>query len=156
MEFVALEVNRGEVRVADLDAGFVGILVQCGLHAQTFIGRDAADEVDHHLPAQQRSTAPVVGDVPEHAMLDLVPLAGAWRKMAHLNLQAEFIGQPLKLQPPQAHATAVAAGVHSLSAIRSKYYRQFRQRLSPDKKSIGTASGNEVRVIFNECHCALL
>ena len=29
--------------------------------------------------------------------------------MAHLDLQAEFIGQPLQLQPPQAHPVAVAA-----------------------------------------------
>jgi len=41
-----------------------------------------SNKIDHHLAAQQRASAPVVGDVAEHAVLDLVPLlvpGGKWQ-----------------------------------------------------------------------------
>ena len=100
MEFVAPEIDGGEVGIADLDAGFVGVLVERSLHAQALVGSDAADQVDHHLSAQQRSASPVVGDVAEHPMLDLVPFAGAWRKMAHVDNQTSFIGELLQFHFP--------------------------------------------------------
>ena len=42
-------------------------------------------------------------------MLDLVPLAGAWRQMADGDGKFEFIGKLLKLDFPQADPIAVAA-----------------------------------------------
>ncbi|SAL21509.1 hypothetical protein AWB68_00825 [Caballeronia choica] len=61
------------------------------------------------MPADQRASSPVGGDVAEHAVLDLVPFAGARRKMTDLYLHLQFIGQVLQLPVPQAHSIAVAA-----------------------------------------------
>src|SRR5271167_1994339 len=59
--------------------------------------------------AEQRFTAPVLGNEGEQAVLDLVPFAGAWRQMANSNGDAEFVGQDLQLAFPQAYPCAVAA-----------------------------------------------
>ena len=40
----------GQLGVGDLDARFLDILVQRGLHSQALVGGDGADQVDHHLP----------------------------------------------------------------------------------------------------------
>src|SRR5437016_9728261 len=61
------------------------------------------------LAAEQGSAAPVVGDVAEHAVLDLVPLARAGREVTDLHGQTQLVGQVLQLQSPQAHAVAVAS-----------------------------------------------
>jgi hypothetical protein len=50
------------------------------------------DQVDDHFMAHQRSASPVLGDVGEHAVLNLVPLAGAWREMTDGDLQPRFVG----------------------------------------------------------------
>ena len=42
-------------------------------------------------------------------MLDLVPLAGAWRQMADGDGKVEFVGKLLKLDFPQTDPIAVAA-----------------------------------------------
>ena len=41
------------------------------------------DQVHHHLPTHQRPAPPVLRDVTEHPVLDLVPLARPRRKVAH-------------------------------------------------------------------------
>ena len=71
MELVAPEADGREVGIADLDAGFVGVLVERGLHAQALVGGHPANQVDYHLTAQQGTAAPVVGDVAEQPVLDL-------------------------------------------------------------------------------------
>ncbi len=86
MEFVAPEVYIFKVGIADLDAGFIGVLVQRGLYSQASVSGDVANQIDHYLPAQQRSPSPVVSDVAEHPVLDLVPFAGARRKVTDLDL----------------------------------------------------------------------
>ena len=50
-----------------------------------------------HRPADQRSPSPVLGDVAEHLVLDLVPLARPGREVAHRDPQAELGGQVLHL-----------------------------------------------------------
>jgi hypothetical protein len=47
------------------------------------VGRD---QVDDHLVAGQRPAAPVLADVREQAVLDLVPLARAGREVTDLDL----------------------------------------------------------------------
>jgi hypothetical protein len=66
----------------------------------------------------QGPTAPVLGDVTEHAVFDpqltacwgrLVPFAGPWRKVTHLNRYPQLHGQVMQGKLPQAASTAVAA-----------------------------------------------
>jgi hypothetical protein len=49
------------------------------------------DEIDNHLMAGQRTPALVERDLAEHPMLDLVPFAGAGRKVKDMELQASVV-----------------------------------------------------------------
>src|SRR3982750_3300360 len=74
----------------------------------TAIGR-VADQVDDRLVGPQRPAAPVDRDEREQTVLDLVPFAGAWWKVAHVDRDVEFVGEPLKLGLPQPCSVAIAA-----------------------------------------------
>src|SRR5271166_304417 len=87
----------------------VGIFVQLGTNVEPLIGGRAANQIDHDLAADQRTPAPIVGDMAEHPMFDLVPLAGSRRHMTDLDYQVQLVGQLLQLQAPQANPVAVAA-----------------------------------------------
>ena len=86
---------------------------QARRECEGLIGWCAAYEADYDLAAQQRTTSPVVGYVAEHAVFDLVPLAGARREVTDLHRESEFISQMLQLQTPQGYAVSVAAAAVS-------------------------------------------
>ena len=109
MEGVALDRERVHLLVGDLSAGRVEAFVQFGADGQSALGGGGADQVHHHLVADQRLAAPVLGDVAEHAMLDLVPFAGAGREVAHRDAQPQRVRKLLQLELPQPAAAAVGA-----------------------------------------------
>ena len=109
VKLVALDGHVGEFFIGDFDTCLVLVFVERCANAKTRFGGDAADQVDHDLAGQQRPASPVVGAVAEHSMLDLVPLAGAGRKVTDLHGQPQFIGKVLQLKSPQANSIAVAA-----------------------------------------------
>src|SRR3954469_23139743 len=109
MKLVPLEGQFSKLFVRHLEPGFVGILVQLGPNVEPCFGGRAADQIDHDLAADQGTAAPVVGDVAEHPMFDLVPLAGSGWKVTDLDLQAEVIGELLHLAFPQPDPISVAA-----------------------------------------------
>src|SRR2546427_4940743 len=82
--------------------------VQFRFDAQPRRRSRVANKRDHRLEGMERTTAPILGDVTEEAMLDLVPLAGARREMRDVNPEAHVVGQPLQLLLPRARAIAVA------------------------------------------------
>lgn len=100
MEFVALNVDGVHLGVADLDAGRIGAGIDLALHLETGFGRGGGDQLDDGLVADERSTAPVLGDEREQAMLDPVLFAGAGREVADRDGDAEFVGQGLQLALP--------------------------------------------------------
>src|SRR3954469_20382088 len=108
MKLVPLEGQFSKLFVRHLEPSFVGILVQLGPNVEPCFGGRAADQIDHDLAADQGASAPVVGDVAEHPMLDRVPLAGSGWKVTDLDLDAELIGQLLQLAFPQAIPVAAA------------------------------------------------
>ena len=59
--------------------------------------------------ADQGSATPILRDMGKHPMLNLIPLTGPRRQMAHRNGQAQRIGQALQLRLPQPCAPAVTA-----------------------------------------------
>ena len=59
--------------------------------------------------AEERSSTPVHRNLREEAVLDLVPLARARRKMGDAYLQAGNVGEVLQARLPKPVATAVAA-----------------------------------------------
>ena len=70
MEVVALDVDRIHLGVADLDALFVGRLVEDAVDRQSGFRRRGADQFDDRRAAFERPAAPVLRDVAGQAMLD--------------------------------------------------------------------------------------
>jgi hypothetical protein len=77
MEGVAFDVERRHFGVADLDAFFVCVGVEFAADGQTVLGRGRRDQLDDRRPTGERATAPVLCDVAEQAVFDLVPLCAA-------------------------------------------------------------------------------
>jgi hypothetical protein len=50
-----------------------------------------ADQVDHGLKGAERTAAPVLHDVTERAMLDLVPLAGTQGEVRDMDRQTQRV-----------------------------------------------------------------
>ena len=68
-----------------------------------------ADETDDGREVDERRAAPVHRDVPEQAVLDLVPLARARREVTDRDGEPRAIRELLQLPLPQAQPRAVAA-----------------------------------------------
>lgn len=100
MELSPFEIHLSQLMVGYFDASGVPILVQFSVDREPFRRCGVADQVDHHFMTHQRAAAPVLRDVAEHSMLDLVPFAGAWRKVAHRDGEACFVGQCLERDLP--------------------------------------------------------
>lgn len=94
-----------EFGVGDFD--FLGItaLAELGADLESLPGGGVGDQVHDDLVAHQRSASPVLGDMAEDAVFDLVPLAGAGRTMANVNGNAQTVGQFLQRDLPQTAAT---------------------------------------------------
>jgi hypothetical protein len=87
----------------------VGPFVQLGLDAEASRGPSVTDQLHDGLEGAERTAEPVLGDVTEEAVLNLVPLAGAGRRVGDVDAQTQVIGQPLQFCLPCALAIAVAA-----------------------------------------------
>ena len=104
MEIGSEDVEGGDFFVGYDDPFRIGVGVEFAQDFQAGLGRRRGDEVDDDLVADQGAGAPVHGDEREQAVLDLVPLACSRREMMDLNLDAEFVGEALQFELPQAHA----------------------------------------------------
>ena len=76
---------------------------------QASLSRGGGDKLDDDFMTDQRLAAPILGDVTEEPMLDLVPLARRRRKMTDADLQAGFLAQLRQAPLPKMAARAVAA-----------------------------------------------
>ena len=79
MERVWMQCQRSHLRLADDPTRLVGPLVQLRLDAQASRRLRVSDQLHDRLEGVEWTAAPVLGDVTEETMLDLVPLAGAGR-----------------------------------------------------------------------------
>src|SRR5882724_12001819 len=70
---------------------------------------DVADQIDDDGPADQRTPTPILRDMAEHAVINLVPLARPGWKMADRDLQAQSIRQLLETPFPETVAGAIAS-----------------------------------------------
>jgi hypothetical protein len=52
-----------------------------------------ADQIDDDAVADEWFGPPIHAGEREHAVLDLIPFAGARRQMVNIDLNAEFIGE---------------------------------------------------------------
>src|SRR5208337_231263 len=98
MEGIALYVECRDLLVGDLDA----LGIEFAADFETGFRRGVCDQFDGHEEADERHGAPVLGNVAEHAVLDLVPLRGPRRIMADLDDQAGLVGELLQRHLPQS------------------------------------------------------
>src|SRR6266540_1733980 len=95
--------------IADLHPGGRGGGVQPGADGQPGAGGGRGDAVDDDLVAGQWPAAPVGGDVGKQPVLDLVPLGGPRREVAHRDRQSGLGGQRRQLGLPRTGPIAVGA-----------------------------------------------
>ena len=100
MELIAGDVEAFHLGFADLDALLVAAGVECALDFQSGLGRRRADQLDHGEAIGERSAAPVLRDVAEQPVLNLVPLRRARRIVVDadqkLPLIRELLPAPLR------------------------------------------------------------
>lgn len=109
MEWVEFEVDRGHFGVGDDDSLRVCVGVDVAGDGEAGVCGRRGDELDDDLAADERLAAPVLGDIGEEAVLDLVPFAGAGRQVGDGDGKAGLVGEALDLALPQADPNAIAA-----------------------------------------------
>ena len=121
MKVVRLEIERGQLRVCDLDTCRVLSPIEFGADLQACACRCAGDQIDNDFVTHQGSTPPVLSDVAEHPMLDLVPFAGSRREVTHMDGQSQAKRQGLQRHLPQTAPAAIAAAavVQRAEALRT-------------------------------------
>lgn len=85
MEFIPTDPELGHFLIRDFDPLLVGIGIQRGMNRQTLFRPGIGNEVDNRIQTNKGPPAPVLGNVAEHAVLDLVPLAGSRGQVADGN-----------------------------------------------------------------------
>src|SRR5512135_2325121 len=81
MERISLNPYGRQFLVGYLDPGFITVGIQLRLDMQPGLGLRVPDQVDDHGATQQRLAAPVLRDMANHPVLDLVPFTGAGREV---------------------------------------------------------------------------
>src|ERR1700687_1880814 len=93
VEFVPPQTHSRKFVILDLGSGWIGARVKFSMNLQSLRGGCGRNEIDDDLVAQKRLSAPVLTDEAEQSVFDLVPLAGARRKVADRDSQSCFIRQ---------------------------------------------------------------
>src|SRR5437879_5848293 len=101
MKRVRVQREGPHFRVGDDAARRVPSVVQFRFDTQARCRSRMANERDDRLEGVERTTTPILGDVTEEPMLDLVPLAGARWEMRDVNPEAQVVGQSLQFLLPR-------------------------------------------------------
>src|SRR5215467_484276 len=109
MELVTSDAEAFHLGLADLDALTImaGIERTCDL--ETSLGRRRADQFDHSQAVSERPAAPVLRDVTEQPVFDLVPLGCARWIVVDMDYEAALVGELLQFDLPEPHTRAVRA-----------------------------------------------
>jgi hypothetical protein len=103
---------QGEVAhlgLGDHEAGLIASLIELGFDAQPGSRSGVADQLDEGLEGAERTPPPVLRDMAEESMLDLVPFARARWEMRDVDGDAQVVGEPLQRGLPAARPIPVAA-----------------------------------------------
>ena len=73
MELIAGDVEAFHRGIADFDALLIAARVERAFDLEPGVGGGCADQLDHGKTIRERSAAPVLRDVAEQPVLDLVP-----------------------------------------------------------------------------------
>ena len=96
--------NALQFIVRHLDAGRILARVQLGLDREPGACADGADELDYSLAISEGTAPPVLGDVAEETVLDLVPLRRAGRDVRHADAEPGAVGEALQFGFPETRA----------------------------------------------------
>ena len=130
-----MEVGRFEFElchfdIGDFDAGLIAVGVERCLDGKASVGGRICNQVDDNIMTNQRLAPPVLRDMAEEAMLDLVPFASPRRKMSDVQFQADVVGQILQCNFPQSTSRTVApaaiGGDHQLVSGVMKEHKFIR------------------------------
>ena len=113
MELISVEIELSDLLVGDLDACGVGAGIQFGMDLQSGRGAGGSNQAHNDLKTDQWLSTPVLSNARKETVFDLVPFAGARRKMADGDAQCGFIGELLQFQFPQPHTGATASAAVS-------------------------------------------
>ena len=108
MKPVSLDIDLLHLFVCNFASGRVFPSIQPAAHLQPFRSGRIGDEFDDRFVIAQRFTTPIRRDKREQPVLDLVPFAGAGRKMANGDGKPGLVREPLKFIFPQTQSPAVA------------------------------------------------
>ena len=100
---IAGDVEGFHLGLADPDALAVGARVERAIDFQAGLGGGGADQLDHGEASGERPAAPVLRDVAEQPVLDLVPLRRARRIVVDVDDEPGLIGQLWQFELPQPH-----------------------------------------------------
>src|SRR5215216_1437231 len=109
MELITSDVEALHLGFADLDALLVAAGIEGAVDFQATLGRCCADQLDHGKPIRQRPATPVLRDVAEQPVLDLVPLRCARRIVVDADREPGLIGKLLQLDLPEPHTRTIRA-----------------------------------------------
>src|SRR6266508_2183650 len=109
VELVRVQSKIAHLSFRDLNAGSVFSGVELGLYAQARGGAGVPDQLDERFERSQWLAPPVLRDVTEEPMLDLVPLARPWRKVTDSDAQPSVVGEPLQFVLPRQRTVPVAS-----------------------------------------------
>jgi hypothetical protein len=107
MELIAGNVDAFHCGFADLNALLVAARVERAFDLQTGLGGGRPDQLDHGKAIRQRPAAPVLRDVAEQAVLDLVPFRCAGRIVVDADHETGLVGQLLQFELPEAHTGTI-------------------------------------------------
>src|SRR5260370_23095472 len=107
MELVRQQRNGSQLLVGDLDARRIFVGVQLGAYFQPLIGLGVSNQIDYYLMAPEWPAALVLADKGEEPMLDLVPFAGARRKVAHREVETGLVGESTQAYAKTFHSGTV-------------------------------------------------
>ena len=108
MEFCPFDVQGRKFLVRNSQPSRVRSLIQFCAYLQARRRRGISDQLDYDFVADKGPPSPILGNVTEHPMFDLVPLAGPGREMAYVNRHFELIGELLECHLPKSAPAAVA------------------------------------------------
>src|SRR5580700_8635806 len=109
MELITGDVEAFHCGFADFDALLVAARVERAFDLQTGRGGRGPDQFDDGNASCQRPAAPVLRDVAEQPVLDLVPCRWAGRIVVDADHEPGFVGQFLQFELPEAHTGTIRA-----------------------------------------------
>ena len=118
MKVGPIHIHCGELCIGDFDARGVLSGIQFGPYYQACLNGRVGDQINDDIVTHQRPTAPVLGNVAEHAMFDLVPFSSSRREMTDTNHYPEVHSPVEQGYFPQAAPTTVTALLEAFAGGR--------------------------------------